>query len=623
METRNKYLTTKAFRIYLGASILTALSSMLGNIVDSVIVSNMISHDAMSAVSLARPLIQLYYTIYLLIGLGGSLLVAFAMGKNDRREANHTFTLVVWVLAAFSLIATVVGLWRPQWVVDMFCTNADVYSYALEYFRPVLWGCVFYIGSFFFGTYTTIDGAPKLVSLAMIVDNVCNLCFDVVLIKWLDLGTAGSAIASNIGHVVGISIMASHYLKGGSSYRLVSVKLQSVGRTLASIARSGAPFAVASICLTLYMYAANIIIQDHYGASGIYIFSVMLSLLTFYNFFLAGACNTLQSLGAILVGMGDMVGLRLSVNAAFKFLIGSLVVCCGVLWAIPGEVCRLFGCPDALLAECCYACRIYAAAFVFFCLIYLLMVNYKLLKQEALANFLSFALSLSVIPVIWIIATQAPGAIWWSNLIAYLLVFVVALAWSEIKRRDGASFLTLLPTREANPTLDFSVSYTNEGLAEAFERITEFLDRHHAKPDSAFAIKLSAEELLKNVIQHNQQKSQETSTPYIDLRLTVIANNSQATESTETSENTNASGSQSSRPPRLQGSQNSQNSQCSQPQGGAQKIILSLRDDGRPFDPTAGQHREGSYGLTLATAFNQTLTYKYMFGQNITLVEVN
>lgn len=538
----------------------------------------------MSAVGLSRPLIQFYYTVYLLFGLGGSLLVAFDMGKGDKPAANHTFSVVVWLLAIFSVAVTTLGLASPKTIVGIFCTSDEVYQYALDYFKPVLWGCVLYMGSFLFGTYTTIAGAPKLVSVAMIIDNVVNLCFDVILIKWLDMGTAGSAIASNIGHLVGIAIMASHYLHGKSAYNIVRVGFKSGCGAVAKISRSGAPFAVASICLTVYMYSANIIIQNNYGASGIYIFSVMLSLLTFYNFFLSGACNTLQSLGALLVGMGDIVGLRLSVNAAFRFLTISLVVCCGILWVAPDVVCELFGCPENLLQECCGACRIYAVAFIFFCLIYLLMVNYKLLKQESLANFLSFALSLTVIPVIWAIAKFLPTAIWWSNLIAYLLVFIVALIWSSYKRRSGEAFLTLLPRKEPYPTIDFSAQYSTEGLQDALNRISLFLNENNIVEERRFAVKLSAEELLKNIIRYSHSEhavSKIKNGAYIDIRLSLLPN----------------------------------------PEG-MDKVVLSLRDDGKPFDPTAYAGGEGGYGLKLATAFNQRLTYKYMFGQNISIVEV-
>ena len=44
---RQKYLSTRAFKVFLGASILTALSAMLGNVVDGIIVSHLIDYNAM------------------------------------------------------------------------------------------------------------------------------------------------------------------------------------------------------------------------------------------------------------------------------------------------------------------------------------------------------------------------------------------------------------------------------------------------------------------------------------------------------------------------------------------------------------------------------------------------
>lgn len=556
---------------------------MLGNIVDGIIVSNMICPSAMSAVNLSRPIIQLYYTFYLLFGLGGSLLVAYSIGKDDKQQANKIFSIVVGLLTLFAIVMAWCGFAYANSVTEIICTNDQVFPFAMDYVKPVLWGCIFYMGSFFFGTYTTIDGAPRLVSIAMIADNLCNLIFDVIFIKVIYLGVEGSSIASLIGHAVGIGIMASHYLTGKSAFRLIWVGLRGLGKTIVEIAKSGAPFAIASICLTVYMYGANIIMQNYYGEVGIYIFSVMLSLLTFYNFFLSGACNTLQSLGALLVGMGDMVGLRLSVNAAFKFLLCSLALCCGILWIAPEFICSMFGCTSDIMAECCHATRIYALAFLFFCGIYLMMVNYKLLKQQALSTFLSFALSLSVIPVMWLIARFMPTAIWWSNLIAYVIVFIILLIWAEAKRSKSQAFLTLLPIIESQPTLDFSIPYSIDGLSKALESIDQFLKDNQIQGERLLAANLSSEELLKNIIQHNQLKREQLGNkfkgcPYIDIRLTINeADNS---------------------------------------------LTISLHDDGKPFDPSAVTKRQGSYGLILATGFNQQLSYKYMFGQNMTTVKI-
>ena len=79
----------KQFYNYLGAYILVALSGCLGNVVDGIIVGNIISGDAVSAINLSKPINQFIYTIHLLINAGAGMLVAYALGKNDIQDARR------------------------------------------------------------------------------------------------------------------------------------------------------------------------------------------------------------------------------------------------------------------------------------------------------------------------------------------------------------------------------------------------------------------------------------------------------------------------------------------------------------------------------------------------------
>ena len=49
------------------------------------------------------------------------------------------------------------------------------------------------------------------------------------------------------------------------------------------------------------------------------------------------------------------------------------------------------------------------------------MIVYKLHHHHHMALFISFALSLTVIPVLWIVSRWQPNALWYSYLIAYLI----------------------------------------------------------------------------------------------------------------------------------------------------------------------------------------------------------
>ena len=68
-----------------------------------------------------------------------------------------------------------------------------------------------------------------------------------------------------------------------------------------------------------------------------------------------------------------------------------------------------------------HALRVFALSFIPFCYIYVLMIVYKLYGHHRMALFISFALSLTVIPVLWLMARMVPGLLWYSYLIAYAI----------------------------------------------------------------------------------------------------------------------------------------------------------------------------------------------------------
>ena len=179
---------------------------------------------------------------------------------------------------------------------------------------------------------------------------------------------------------------------------------------------------MASICLTLLLLSANSIVLSITGRTGIFVFALCMNLLQVYNLFLSGTCQTLQSLGAIQVGKKDEEGVRTVIKKGFRFITVAMAVTCVLVWLFPEGIARLFGCDETdMLIESRKALRIFALSFIPFCYIYVLMIVYKLYSQHRMALFISLVLSLTVIPVLWLMARYLPQYIWHSYLIAYLI----------------------------------------------------------------------------------------------------------------------------------------------------------------------------------------------------------
>ena len=420
----------KQFYRFLWAYILVALSGCLGTVVDGIIVGNLISEDGVSAINLSTPITQFIFTMHLLINAGAGMLVAYALGQKKIDDARRYFTRALSLTVGLGLVLSIIGgLIFPNQTSSMLCSNEQILPLARDYMQVLLIGCPAFILMWGLSTMVGVNGSPRLVSLAVIIDNAVNLCLDIVFIKWIGWGITGSSAATVIGHLVGIAILLTHW-RNPENRRLVPVfTTDGLVASWKRIISQGAPLAVASICLTLLLFSANKIVLTTTGRTGIFVFALCMNLLQVYNLFLSGTCQTLQSLGAIQVGEGNDAGVRTVIKRGFRFITVAMIVTCLLVWIYPQGIARLFGCDEPeMLSQSAPVLRVFALSFIPFCYIYVLMIVYKLYSQHRMALFISFALSLTVIPVLLIMSKYTPQHIWYSYLIAYIIEAVVIFA---------------------------------------------------------------------------------------------------------------------------------------------------------------------------------------------------
>lgn len=422
MNTKEKKEFNVQFWRFLWASTLIGLSACLGNVVDAMIVGNLIDEDAVSAINLSLPFLQFMFTVNMLLATGAGMLVGMELGKKDTRRASYIFVVSMSACLLTGLVLTACGVLRPDVATRLLCDNEQLYQPTYEYLRVTLIGAPAYLLMWGLDTMVSVDGSPRLVSVSILVDNALHLLLDVVFIKYFGWGIEGSAWAAVIGHVVGIAMMAIHFLSKENHLRLVGGRQELV---FGSIISQGAPLAIASICLTVLMFASNKIILSSLGRTGIYAFALCMNLLLIYNLFLGGVCRTIQSLGSIQVGKGDNEAFTLVLRKSFNFITVAMAITCIYVWIWPESIVMLFGANESdMITEGCRALRIFAVSLIPFCYIYTIMIVYKLYNHHHMALFISFALSLTVIPVLWLFSLYAEEWIWYGFLTAYIIEMV-------------------------------------------------------------------------------------------------------------------------------------------------------------------------------------------------------
>ena len=420
------------FNRFLWSSILIALSACLGNVVDSIIVGNLIGEDGVSAINLSKPVTQFMFTISMLLSTGAGMLVGMELGKKDYQRASYIFTLSSIGCLAFGLLQTVTGLFFTDELTQWLCTNEQLFGATRDYLYPLMLGAPAYMMAWALATMVGVDGSPRLVSIAILIDNAVNLSCDIIFIQWLGWGIEGSSTATVIGHIVGIALMCWHFRYPDHHLEIV-LGGGKANSTLRQMVSQGAPLALASISLTALLFCANSIVLSTMGRVGIFAFSVCMNILYIYNLFLSGTCRTVQSLGSIQVGKGDNEKFRLVISKSFRFITIAMLITCAFIWIAPEAITKFFGADEEeLIAEGVRALRIFALSFIPFCYIYTIMVVYKLYGHHKMALFISLALSLTVIPVLWVISKLLPEMLWYSYLIAYVIEVLLIVLFHKM-----------------------------------------------------------------------------------------------------------------------------------------------------------------------------------------------
>lgn len=111
-DMRNNRLLNTKLNKYVIPGIMMSLALQLGNIVDTVFVSNLIGVEAMSAVTMSLPVETIVQLTGYCLGIGGSIAVGNMLGKRDKEGASKLFsvtffvTLMVGILFVFCAFPT-------------------------------------------------------------------------------------------------------------------------------------------------------------------------------------------------------------------------------------------------------------------------------------------------------------------------------------------------------------------------------------------------------------------------------------------------------------------------------------------------------------------------------------
>ena len=582
MNKRNGYLISKALHTFMWASILSSVAQLLSTLVDAVVVSNLIGPDAISAVNVSVPVLSVVGCFGILLGVGGSIVAAKAMGLRNQDEANRVFSISLKATLIFGLIVSIAGYLIAPTIVGLICpVGSRIYLLAATYLQIILIGMVFMLGAFTLQSFVKTDGNPKLVMRAVVIGCMVNLVMDIVFIKGFDMGIAGSAWASVLSYMAAFAVCLLHFRMPRCLLRFhLNVPITN---GLGNIAKEGAPLSINSLLLGVCTYFINTIVLHVAGDDGMYVWSLCLQLFTIMQLVLGGISTSIYAIGGLLAGERDMEGLGILTRRVLIYVCSVLAVIVIVMLVYPEMLASLFGgsqLADNTMTDVASPIRIYALLLVPYAVVAVLRSLYQIIGFRGVSMILSITQLVAMVVCVWMLALVSPDMLWWGFPVSGIILLLVTIlfSWQKHRQQPQLAMMTLIPQTAGGQTLNFSVRLTREDVRSALADIKGFLKASQVSDSTVFTVRLCCDELLNNIIDYAVVKYKEKHFADVHIRLTDT------------------------------------------------QVNVLLKDDGRPFNPVfknkelRDKNADIDYehlGLRLVTGESSSINYQYMYDQNM------
>jgi len=511
----------KVFNRHVSSSIISMFGVMASVMANSIIAGKFFGASGLAVMSVVAPIYSLFATVGALAGVGGATLTSHALGRDDEKSANQSFTLSIILSAGiYFFLATICFIFLDKFLFLLGC-NEDIFYEAKAYAEIYIVGgfgiTLMYLPYNFF----KLIGKLKLLKSMYLSMAVLNIFLDIFFVKVLNFGIEGIALGTVIA-TLGISLFGMKFLLvGEGAFKIEkSFDLQEVKK----LWRLGTPSALNNLLTFFRLLCLNRIIAAAAGGAGLAAFSVFSSLEKFSLVVLSGLAQaTVAFIGVFSQEMDTVSVRRIEKRAHIIGAIFILPMMLGIYF-FATEICNFFGIYEGYKLQIAEdATKIFALSLPPSICCLLMFSYYQATGFTKLANILVFSRSFLflVFPAYFLTPIYGLNATWFSMTIASIAPIVIMLFAMPyyFKKGYGGIFLQNLKAEKSGKYISFAVKTNPESITDSVEKIADFCQQNELTKKEIMLVRLSMEEMMMSITEHCFENNPEEN---IDVRILII-----------------------------------------------------------------------------------------------------
>lgn len=332
MVKESNNIIRKVFLGTLSVMILSALTVMLGMMIDGVVIRKCLGAEAMAGYGIASPAFVLLDALSGIFSSGTQTVCARSIGKGDVEKANRCFSatiITIILLSAFlipvfwisgSFFATLLGASGD---------NRNLLPLVSDYIKGLSFGIPFLCLSSLFTSLLHLEGRRNLAFVATVVSSVINVAGDLLCAYVFKGGMFGMALATSFSYAVSTMIMLCHYLRGKSIIKFIPGKAELI--SIREVFGGGLPSALSKVCMVMRTVVFNWLILTISTQAAASAFAIRSSLDNLYGAVGFGIGMSTLVIGGVVFGeenrkdTGELLKTSIKYGLEFYIVMGVII----------------------------------------------------------------------------------------------------------------------------------------------------------------------------------------------------------------------------------------------------------------------------------------------------------
>ena len=305
----------KSFTNLLFVSIAEKLAYFFNPFIDSAIVGIFLNSSIQAAMGFFVPIITIISLVWIII-IGVQILCAQYRGRGDNESLRSLFDSAILFLGAIAIIISAGFFFGREGLAAILDAKGHtaivlqdyIAGYSLSIIGQALYPLLLWFLNF--------NGNEKISKTSIALMCVLNVCFDMLLAVWLDMGAFGLGLATSLSYLITCAYVFRKFLVeyGWGKTNFFNIRWSE----LVECAKIGKPSLMFNLGITLKAYIMNLTLMSSVGDSAIMVMSVQGTFCGMLGAIPAGHADAFGSLGSVHYAAKDRAAFIKSARLALK-----------------------------------------------------------------------------------------------------------------------------------------------------------------------------------------------------------------------------------------------------------------------------------------------------------------